>query len=147
MLAFSVFLLMLHYLHTLLGNVTQNFEVRKLANSNWLKRSSTTRYCALTAGKKNFPNSDNFLFIIETRSIAMFSRQLFHSGCLALHFLVSMVTIFNLKTKSCKDWLHFVLKFDLLKVFLGLTGDQKQTLTYFRMCLGKAVHVLQLKPT
>ena len=59
-----------------------------------------------------------------------------------------MVTILNSKTKFiCKDWPNFVFKFDLLKVFLWLTKDEKQTLTYFRMCTGKAVHVLQLKPT
>ena len=63
------------------------------------------------------------------------------------NFLVPVVTILNSTTKSCKDWLNFILKFDLLKVFLWLTKDEKQTPTYFTMCLSKAAHVLQLKPT
>ena len=66
---------------------------------------------------------------------------------LTLHFLVPVATILNSNTKSCQNWPNFVLKFDLLKVLLWLTKDEKQTVTYFRMCIGKAVHVLQLKPT
>ena len=66
---------------------------------------------------------------------------------------VPVVTIQNLKTNSCKDnrnWLNFVIEFDLLKVFSRLTEEETQTLTHFGMCLSKAlsaVHVLQLKPT
>ena len=65
---------------------------------------------------------------------------------LALSSLVSAVTVLNSKTKPCKDRLNFVLKFDMSKVLLWLTEDEVETLTYFRMCLSKAVHVLQLKP-